>query len=375
MRPRARGPWLLASLVAFAASGCYLEHHVEPTGGSVDPERPSVDGAHPAMDASVEAPPPVDPDGPPGFDAGRPPDAATFVGPDEELPIASPRADLTCDSGDEELLALCGDLPTVYVAETGRAGATGAADDPFASPAEALVSCGEGCVVRIAEGTYEVSDSLPVPPCAWISGGWVVDDREWHHDGGRSTLASGLVDGLIGTRGRLVVEHLVLRRPHSAISGSGDLLVVRDVDIDAEYSGVSASGASNVRVCRAHIVAGYVGINLSWSTTDVVIEDCELDGGYQGVDIGWSSSRVEISGSTIHGGYEGVGLSWGSSDVHIAGSTITGDRTGLGLSWGSNTVFVEGSEVRGCEYPLEVGDDCWGVKLATDTEVTGECSP
>lgn len=343
-------------LITLAASGCYLSHEGGAPGSSDDAATPS-------------SPVPTTP----GADGGmtsRPPDAARFLPPDAELPLESPREDLTCDSGDEELLTLCGDLPTIYVAPAGRADAAGTLGDPHGSLVRALEVCGAGCQLRLAVGVYPIDAPLPLPACVWISGGWLPASDGWTHEGGRSSLDTA-VENLLSSNGRMVLEHLSIRYPHSAISSVGDLLVVRDVDIEAEYSGIGTSRASNIRVCRVRIDSGYEGISLSWGTMDAVIEDVEIVAGYSGVGVSWASSRVVIRGSDVEGGYSGVDISWSSSDVQIEDSTIRGEYNAVSVGPESFSVLVEGGSAEGCYEPISVGTDSWGVKVV-DTEII-EC--
>jgi len=335
------------ALITFAAAtaGCYAEH------GPAPDAPPSIEA-----DAGRTS----DPTPPPGRDAG-PPDG----GP---VDLDPPDAIDGCAAAHASLLARCGELPTVHVRPGASPGGRGAPDDPFSGLDLALDHCRGGCVVRLAEGSYELDGALELPRCTWLSGGWIPAPGAWAPTGGRSTLATGHAT-IDAPHGHVLLERLWIVSWGTSLSASGDALTVRDVVFRGE-NGATLDGVRGARVCGAAVTAGYAGIRVSESE-GVLLDGVTIEAGYEGVRVTEGSSVVEIRDSSVGAEYEAVVVTRGASQVRVSDSAVSGRYVGISVSRDAHHVVVRDSDVRGCYEAVSVGAGARDVSVDSSNTLRG----
>lgn len=298
-----------------------------------------------------------------------PDDASVFIPPDQPLDVDPPQGGPTCDAVDEELISLCGELERFHVSDTGRPGASGTEDDPFATMEEALAYCGAGCEVRVAVGDYAPATNLPMPSCVWLSGGWLPSADGWSHEGGRSTVRTGPLVWLAYSDGRLLIEHFDIAGPNSAIGGMGELLSVRDLQITDVANGIALGDETDARICGTSIEADLEAIDAA-RATDVLVQEVSLRSRLLTLNLGYGASRVLLSDSTLVS--EGTGISMTeTSHVQILRSTIEAGQGGVVLGDQVSHVLVQDSEVQGCRDAIVVGGGAWNIKIANTVQRSG----
>ncbi|MCA9607141.1 MAG: right-handed parallel beta-helix repeat-containing protein [Myxococcales bacterium] len=298
-----------------------------------------------------------------------PADASIIVPPDQPLEVEAPRGSPSCEAADEELIALCGELDRFHVSNTGRPGAAGTADDPFATMEDALAHCGTGCEVRVATGDYAPATNLPMPPCVWLSGGWQPSADGWTHEGGRSTVRTGRLVWLAYSEGRLLIEHFDIAGPNSAIGGMGELLSVRDVRLAEVETAIALGDETDARICGTSIDAELRAIDAT-RATDVLVHQVSLRSRGVALNLGGGAARVLLSDSILIS--EGAGVTMTeTSHVQILRSRIEGGQRGVVLGDQVSHVLVQDSEVYGCRDAILIGGGAWNIKIVDTVQRSG----